>query len=350
MARHALAGITTHTHTARIVGIAAILVAALAVIAWRVVPTGGLDDDQIAVTLLTEHVGDGITVGTEVRRGGVVVGQVDSVTRTDAGQAIKVRLDDPSLTGLTDALAIDYSPANLFGITQISLLARQGGSPLRSGTTVDLTGGHVDRVHDATVSTMLLSLGKLSGDVLTPELADLVKRVSQDAKAFSPLMKALITTVETVADTQKMPYSPILRDLGSALSGFPSTLDGGLILLRMVHDHPYLKIPEKQARFDATVAVLAKDVIPGLANLLRTLQPDYAGLAALPVPLLNAVAAAVPSPQTTQAQLKKLLTRTSKAFAGSPAEPVLRLALTLNPTASTSNSTGTHTTGSGGGR
>lgn len=79
----------------------------------------------------------------------------------------------------------------------------------------------------------------------TPDLADLLKKVAQDAKAFSPLMKALVTTVET-ADTQKMPYSPILRDLGSALSGFPATLDGGLVLLRMVHDHPYLKVPEKQ--------------------------------------------------------------------------------------------------------
>ncbi len=333
MARHALTGVTTHTHTARIVAIAAIVAAVLAVVAWRIIPSGGLDDKQIAVTLLTDDVGDGVTKGTEVRRGGVVVGKVDSVTRTDSGQAIKVHLDDPSLTGLTDALSIDYSPANLFGITQIGLHAQEGGAPLRSGTTVDLTGEHGDRVHDATVSTMLLSLGRLSGDVLTPDLADLVKKVAQDAKAFSPLMKALVTTVETVADTQKMPYSPILRDFGSALSGFPSTLDGGLILLRMVHDHPYLEIPEKQARFDATVAVLAKNVIPGLANLLETLQPDYAGLAALPVPLLNAVATAVPAPQTTEAQLAKLLTRTSGTFGGSPAEPVLRLALTLNPTA-----------------
>ena len=322
MARHALAGVTTHTHTARIVAIGAIVAAVLAVVAWRIIPSGGLDDKQIAVTLLTDDVGDGVTKGTEVRRGGVVVGKVDSVTRTDSGQAIKVHLDDPSLTGLTDALSIDYSPANLFGITQIGLHAQEGGAPLRSGTTVDLT-----------VSTMLLSLGRLSGDVLTPDLADLVKKVAQDAKAFSPLMKALVTTVETVADTQKMPYSPILRDFGSALSGFPSTLDGGLILLRMVHDHPYLEIPEKQARFDATVAVLAKNVIPGLANLLETLQPDYAGLAALPVPLLNAVATAVPAPQTTEAQLAKLLTRISGTFGGSPAEPVLRLALTLNPTA-----------------
>ena len=38
----------------------------------------------------------------------MVVGKVDSVTRTDSGQAIKVHLDDPSLTGLTDALSIDY--------------------------------------------------------------------------------------------------------------------------------------------------------------------------------------------------------------------------------------------------
>ncbi|GAB04846.1 hypothetical protein GII30_20175 [Gordonia amarae] len=330
MARHALTGITTHTHTARTVGIAAILVAALAVIGWRFIPTDDLDSGQIAVTLLAEEVGDGVTKGTEVRRGGVVVGKVDSVTRTDAGQAITVHLDRPALTGLTDALSIDYSPANLFGITQISLLAQQGGSPLRSGTTINLTGAQRDRVHDATVSTMLLSLGKLSGDVLTPDLADLLKKVAQDAKAFSPLMKALVTTVETVADTQKMPYSPILRDLGSALSGFPATLDGGLVLLRMVHDHPYLKVPEKQARFDATVAMLAKKVIPGLANLLEVLQPDYRGLAAMPVPLMNAVASVVSSPQTTQAQLEQLLTRTAKTFGGSPAEPVLRLALTLN--------------------
>ena len=95
MARHALAGVTTHTHTARIVAIGAIVAAVLAVVAWRIIPSGGLDDKQIAVTLLTDDVGDGVTKGTEVRRGGVVVGKVDSVTRTDSGQAIKVHLDDP---------------------------------------------------------------------------------------------------------------------------------------------------------------------------------------------------------------------------------------------------------------
>ena len=94
--------------------------------------------------------------------------------------------------------------------------------PLRSGTTVDLTGEHGDRASTTPPSPMmLLSLGRLSGDVPTPDPADLARRWPRDAKAFSPLMKALVTTVETVADTQKMPYSPILRDFGSALSGFP---------------------------------------------------------------------------------------------------------------------------------
>ena len=88
---------------------------------------------------------------------------------------------------------------------------------------------------------------------------------------------------------------------------------------------------------DLTAALAACDALEQCAREGQgwhaRLSTFDAGLAALPVPLLNAVATAVPAPQTTEAQLAKLLTRISGTFGGSPAEPVLRLALTLNPTA-----------------
>lgn len=129
-------------------------------IGWRFIPTDDLDSGQIAVTLLAEEVGDGVTKGTEVRRGGRAwQGRFGDPHRRRPGDHGAPR---PAGADRTHRMpwSIDYSPANLFGITQISLLAQQGGSPLRSGTTINLTGAQRDRVHDATVSTMLLSLAQ----------------------------------------------------------------------------------------------------------------------------------------------------------------------------------------------
>ncbi|NDZ94536.1 MCE family protein [Streptomyces sp. SID6673] len=328
MPAYGLPGVTTTRRGARIIGIAAIMAVVVAVAAWRTLPSdNSAPSGQISVTLVTDHVGEGIEQGTEVRRDGVKIGTVRNIDQDPGGQRLTLSLDDASVSGLTEGLTIDYAPANLFGITQISMHTGTGGSRLRNGTVVRLTGS--DRVRDATTSVLLQSLGQLTGDVLTPRLAKLVAQISRDTTAFAPLLQAVIVSVESIADTQKMPYSPIVDGLGDALLGLPSTLSGGLVLLDSVYNEPYLKSAARRANFDATVGMLAKQLIPSVAGLLQSIRPDYHELAELPVPLLGAVAGSVGGPRTGT-DLERLLTRLSRTFHDSPAGPIVNVAVELN--------------------
>lgn len=333
MPTYGLTGVQADRRVARRTGVAVLVVALVAVVGWTLVPeesdsgvvTGG---PTIAVTLLTDHVGAGVSEGTPVHRAGVQIGQVTSVDWLADHRRLHLTLQSAGADGLTDGLSIDFVPANMFGITAVNLTPGQGGTELREASSIDLSGAHHGRVHDATVSTMLGSLGTLTRDVLTPDLADLVATVAQNARGFSPLLAAVVQTLETVAQTQTMPYSPILKGLGDAAGGLSSTLQGGLVLLNAVYTQPFLRNPDDRADFDATVSMLGNDLIPSVAHLLESLKPDYYDLAQLPVPLLNAAATAV-GPSTDR-DLSELLRRLDSSFADSPAGPILRLAVTID--------------------
>ncbi|MFW0787844.1 hypothetical protein AAFP35_25390 [Gordonia sp. CPCC 206044] len=335
MAKHILTGVNTEQRSARIIGFAFLIVVVLGLTAWRVMPDDdSADDGIIDVTFVTESVGAGVEKGTEVWRHGVKVGSVSSVERRGDAEYVTVGLAGQDVTGVTDGLSIAYAPANLFGITQISLKSSDGGNPLRDGTTIDLTGSAATRVEDATMSTLLDGLGRITDRVLTPKLAELVDKVARNSKEFTPMMQMLVGVAATVWQTQRMPLSPIIQGFGDGLKGLPPTLTGVLNLLDVVYRQPYLKSPENRKKFDATTGMLANGVIPGVAGMLREIRPYYQDLAMLPPPVLGALARSVGSPAVTERNLREVLDRVSGSFRNSPAGPVLRLALELDVAAS----------------
>ncbi len=329
MPAYGMPGVAVDAKRAKLVGVVAAGVVAVALLAWYLVPAGG-DDDRMAVTVLTEHVGDGVQSGTAVRFDGVNVGTVDAVESASPGrQRIQLVLRRSQLFGLTDALAIDYAPGNLFGITEIALRPGTGGTALTDASIVDLTGANAGRATDATLSTLLQSLGQFTGDVLTPQLAQLLAKVATGTRAFAPLLQAVLVTAQTFADTQKVPVPLMFRQFGSTLSGLPHTVDGAIFFLHGLTTNQYMQSEANHKRFDDTFKALIDDVLPSLINVLTTSGQYLPGLVEQLPPLLDASARAVGPPQATSADLRRLIDNLGGAFHESPNGPVLHLNVDL---------------------
>ncbi|MFB7718260.1 MlaD family protein [Nocardia sp. NPDC056100] len=313
----------------RLVGAITAAAAAAAVIGWHFAPQR-TSPDRVTVQLLTESVGNGIESGSDVRLDGVRVGSVAAIATAGTGrQSIHIELDRTQITGLTDALGVDYAPGNLFGVSEIELRPGSGGAPLRDRTVVDLTGDRAVRARDATISTLLRSLGQLTNDVVTPQMISVLHRIASDTRAFTPLFQAIVTTAQSVADTQRLPSSYLLRQYGSTLAGVPPTVQGVLDVLNAPYSDPYLRQPDKLAKFDASVSMVANNLIGALTGALDTGNAYYAGCAGVFVPLLSALAGTVPDPDATSDRLTELLRRVGAAMPETPDGPMVNITVDL---------------------
>ncbi|WP_433667669.1 MlaD family protein [Nocardia sp. CA-136227] len=329
MPAYGLPGVTTTPGRARRSGLLAAALAATVLIGWQAVPKRA-DPGTVTVDLVTARVGTGIEPGSPVRADGVQVGEVRALAQDGLGrQRITLRLSESQLRGLTDALSLDYAPGNLFGISEIELHPGAGGRPLREVAQVDLTGDNGARTNDATLSTLLRSLGQLTGEVLTPQLISVLRQISDDTRAFAPLFQAIVSMVQSVADTQQLPPSLLLNRYGSALAGLPPTLTGLLDVLNGAFSNQYLGQDGKIAKFDANVNMIKDDLLGALVRVLNAGDAHYSGLTAALTPILSGLAATVPDPAAAGADLTLLLQRLRAALPDTPGGPVLNLAVDL---------------------
>ncbi|MGA6204127.1 mammalian cell entry protein [Nocardia testacea] len=327
MPTYELPGTAITAKSARRTGALACAVAAVVAAVWighhavRV-------DARMAVTLRTEQIGDGVVAGARVRLDGVGVGEVTGISSVGAGQQqITLRLDGSQLTGLTDALVIDYAPSNLFGISELELRRGQGGAPLREGATIDLTGAAAFRVTDVTMGTLIRSLGQTTDQVLTPELTGVLTELATDAKAFTPILQAIVMLGRAVADTQRYDPSFLIGRYASTLYGTAEFAGATVDLLDHINNIEVLRTD--QPLFDAGVTLLTDDLFPALANLGHVGQRHYTGYSDMLTPLLSITAQMVPTPQKSSAELRAILERIDNSFVDTPEGPVLQLELTL---------------------
>lgn len=327
MPAHGLPGVAVGQRGSRRIGIVAAVLAAAVLIAWRVTPSG--TDGSMSVSVLTDSVGTGIKVGNDVRLDGVQVGRIADIAAADGHQRITLSLGRGQLFGLTDAMGVDYVPGNLFGVAEIDLQRGSGGQALVDRAVIDLTGPRADRARDATIATLLHSVGTFSNDVLTPQLMSVLERISSGTAAFTPLIESIIAITRAVADTQRLPSSFLLAQYGSALSGLPSTLDGVLRTLGSVDENIYLSAPEHMDKFNASTEMLSSELIPAAATLLGTGQRHLGDAASTLVPVLQRLARTVPTPETSGQELSELLRRLNAAMPDSPNGPHLNLRIDL---------------------
>lgn len=323
-------GVDATARNARLVGIGVVGIVAVLFAAWHLVPRGD-DPNDVSVILLTEQVGEGVGSGSDVRFDGVKVGAVASIESAGSRrQQVELALDKSQLFDLTDALSIDYAPGNLFGISEIELNAGPGGRSLQDRSVVDLTGPAADRARDATMSTLLRSVGQLTTDVFSPQMVSVMNTVANDTKAFTPLFQTIVTTVESIADTQKLPPSFLFDQVGSSLAGVPPTLDGALHLLLTAYENEYMKSDTNRAKFDASFAMLQNQLLPAAARTLGSAHANLAGYVDLLTPILRMLAGTVPTPERSGRELGILLDRIDKTLRPTDNGPVLAVDVDLS--------------------
>ncbi len=318
-------GVGTSRRAARILGVIATVLAMVVALGWHWGSTARESQDM-RIQLRTNRIGDGVVHGAEVRLNGVTVGSVTDIAAKPGGQQlIMVSLNPAQLFGLTDSFDVDYAPSNLFGISEITLKRRSGGSALRNGALVDLTAA--GRVNDVTMGNLLRALSVNASDVLTPEMTELLNRASADLTAFTPMIQAVVNVSRAVADTQRYPPSFLIEQYASFFNGVSKFADGTIRLVYEVYSINVLR--NDRARFDVGVGLVVDDLFPLISKLGWTAKDHLTAYSDAFTTLLNQLAQMVPNPAQSSADITELLNRLNLAFRDTPEGPELGLAVTL---------------------
>ncbi|MCV7232957.1 mammalian cell entry protein [Mycobacterium branderi] len=187
-------------------------------------PAGQPAKNTISVAIETPYVGQGVVDGTAVILHGVKVGEVKNIAKL-AGNRVRmdVELQNGPTKGLTDAVGIDFRPANYFGVTGVNLIPTDRGQILRSGASIS-----VMPAGNFTLQTLLYRLGELSHQVVTPQLISVIDRATRYTDALNPLFETMILVSTTVTDVQTVSTEQLLRNTAAISVGLPSFLDATL--------------------------------------------------------------------------------------------------------------------------
>ncbi|MEV6279509.1 mammalian cell entry protein [Nocardia sp. NPDC051832] len=327
MPNYAIPGVTMGRRGARVVGALALAVAAVAALTLR----AGLDDtpeDILRLQLRTEQIGQGVIPGTRVRLDGVMVGSVSEIEPVGQGQQLlTLDLDRSQTATLTDALSVDYAPENLFGISAVTLRAATGGAPLRDGSVVDLSGDNAAKVNDVTMGALLQALTETSTDVLTPQLSDLLHQFSSQLRSFTPLFEAIIALSTAVADTQRYPSDYLLDQYAAFFAGAGEFTSATFRLVNAVMNIEIFVTD--RPRYDAFIDMVVNGALPAIGKVGAASQLYLNGYTTAATPVVAAIAATVPDPKRSKAEMDELVRRLQQMFVDTPDGPALNVAVTL---------------------
>nr|WP_167104362.1 MlaD family protein [Mycobacterium sp. DL592] len=313
-------------------------------------PFGGGDaTDDLAVKLDLPYVGQGVSTGTPVMMHGVKVGSVTTVSSLPNGNVrLSADLQSGPATGLTDALGVDFRPANYFGVTSINLIAGDGGQPLRNGAQIDTVPKG-----NFTLQALLSRLGEITGGVVTPQLISVIDRATRYTDGLNPLIEALVTTANAVTVVQTVSTEQLLRNTTGVSVALPSFLDNataagydinqgsGFVTFNVSNEHalPGSDIAVRpgqpqteeywRTRSVATLDVVANSFFGAIGKVLSSHPSDL-----LPaVGLIKTVADPVPAlvaPVGIADTLVELRTRFEKLYGGTPEQRALQVHLVLD--------------------
>ena len=322
---YGMPGVSTSRRTSLIVGVITLILVVIAGLVWRSFATAS-DDSSIHVQLRTKVTGDGVSDGTGVRLNGTQIGNVTAVdSEPDGTRVITLGLDRSALMGLTDNLRIEYAPANLFGISEVILHRVDGGSPLADGAAVDLTGN--ERVRDSTMGSMLRSLSATTTTVLTPQLTDVITKISTDFDAFAPFVETLVSVSRAVADSQRYSSSFLIEQYASFFNGAAVFGSGFVELIDRIYHIDVLR--NDRDRFDVGVSLVVDQLFPLIRDVLGTARGSLSGYADNLAVVLGQLAQTVPRPGQSHAELTELLDRLDRTFRETPSGPQVDAELLL---------------------
>lgn len=323
MPQYAFPGVSITPRRARITGATALFVTGAMVAALHHQATVTAPP-QVQVTVRTDQIGEGIATGTAVRLDGVTVGAVTDIETQDNGQQLlRLDLDPGQIAGLTDTFTVSYAPQNLFGISTVALRQSTGGAPLRSGAVIDRIG----TTDNTTMSALLRLLTDTSTNVLTPKLADVLRQLGADIRAFTPLIQAVVTLGRAIADTQQYPSSYLLSQYGQFIGGIGTFAGSTFELANGIEQIEIFKTD--RARYNAFIQVVTGEIFPGIGDISGAAHTHFSGYAQILTPLLTAVANTVRDPERSRAELTELLDRLTRAFADTANGPALEVEVAL---------------------
>ncbi|OHV06248.1 hypothetical protein BKN37_03005 [Mycobacterium talmoniae] len=214
-----------HARILTLIGAGFFAVLLMVLLAYAVItPSGRVAKNTIAVAIETPYVGQGVDNGTAVILHGVKMGEVTRISKlTGSRVRMDVELESGATKGLTDAVGIDFRPANYFGVTGVNLLPADHGQALRNGASISVTPAG-----NLTLQTLLYRLGELSHDVVTPQLVSVMDRATRYTDALNPLFETMILVSTTVADIQTVSTEQLLRNTAAISVGLPPFLDAAI--------------------------------------------------------------------------------------------------------------------------
>lgn len=202
-------------------GFVAVLLVAVLLYVTAINPSGRPAKSTVSVAIETPYVGQGVDDGTAVILHGVKVGEVNTVSKLGGNRVrLDLELQAKPTKGLTDAVGIDFRPANYFGVTGINLIPADRGQVLRNGAAISVTP-----TGNFTLQTLLYRLGELSQQVISPELVGVIDRATRFTDGLNPLFETMIQVSTTVTDVQKVSTAQLLRNATAITVGLPPFLD-----------------------------------------------------------------------------------------------------------------------------
>jgi hypothetical protein len=315
-------------------------------------PFGGGKGERISVAMSMPFVGQGVATGTPLVLHGVPVGQVTAVTSLPNGDVrLNADLESGPAAALTDTLAVDFRPANYFGVTGINLVAGQGGQPLRNGAQIDTTP-----TGNFTLQALLSRMGEITHGVVTPQLVDVMNRATRYTDGLNPLIESMMIASQSLTTVQTVSTEQLLRNTTGISAAFPGFVAGATAAGYSLNQDSGL------VYFNVTAsdALPAQDIVPVVAEpgqlqteeywqkrslayldmaankffgAIGKLESSHAGELLPVVNLVKTLTDTVPGLVTPVAlgdMLAELRTRFEKLYGGSPEQRALQVHIVLD--------------------
>lgn len=298
------------------VGIGLVTCAILAVTAFALAdPFGGRPSDEIAVTIDSPYVGQGVESGTVLLMHGAKVGEVTHVTtRADGGVRLAADLQRKPTQGLTDTLSIDFRPANYFGVTGINLTPGAGGQDLANGSLIKTTSAN-----NFTLQALLSRLGEVSNGVLTPHLIEVIDRSTSYIDGLDPLLETMLVVSNSLANVQTVSTAQLLTNTTGISVAFPGFVNATTGLGDHVVHSGLDTVSEDyyQNTYKAVLALSSTSLFGAIGRLETSHSTELAPLTDMIKVLTDVVPGLVP-PDAIADTGRELRSRLERLYAGPP--------------------------------
>lgn len=245
-------------------GVLAVALVMLVAVAIAVNPFAG-SDDTAEFAIRAPSLPDGVQAGTPVDIRGETVGTVCGLDLSRADQTeVTLCVRREALGELTNATEVSFASRNLFGSDALRLTPTGTGTALSDGGVITLAQAPANN----TMTAAVRSAGGFTLPVLTPELSELLKQVSETTIRLAPFLTAATVTMQTLQRGQSVRLSTLLPVAADAVDGIAEAGAGAVTSLETILTNPLLADHGYTARVESMIGDIG-DLFGGLGTLFN---------------------------------------------------------------------------------